>query len=129
MRTIFEGYKKAAADAGRDAEATDMGVCRNVFIADSEQEARDLAEPAFDALFAAFKEAAVFHDLDNVPAGYEHYQSFFRPFAGEDVSFDASSRSARSASGRPRRSGTRSWTRWRRSAAGTSSTGGGRSAP
>ena len=35
---------------------------------------------------AAFKEAAVFHDLDNVPAGYEHYQSFFRPFAGDDVS-------------------------------------------
>ena len=66
-----------------------MGVCRNVVIADSEQEARDLAEPAFDALFAAFKEAAVFRDLDNGPAGYEHYQSFFRPFAGDDVSFDA----------------------------------------
>ncbi|WP_236792182.1 LLM class flavin-dependent oxidoreductase [Amycolatopsis sp. GM8] len=89
MRSVFEGYKKAAAEAGRDAEAGDMGVCRNVVIADSEQEARDLAEPAFDALFAAFKEAAVFHDLDNVPTGYEHYQSFFRPFAGESVSFDA----------------------------------------
>lgn len=89
MRQIFEGYRKAAAEAGREAEPTDMGVCRNVFIADSEQEARDLAEPAFDALFAAFKEAAVFHDLENVPAGYEHYQSFFRPFAGEGVSFEA----------------------------------------
>jgi alkanesulfonate monooxygenase SsuD/methylene tetrahydromethanopterin reductase-like flavin-dependent oxidoreductase (luciferase family) len=87
--TIFEQYRDAAREAGREAEPTDMGVCRHVFIADSEQEARDLAEPAFDALFAAFKEAAVFHDLDNVPAGYEHYQSFFRPFAGEDVSFDA----------------------------------------
>ncbi|MEJ2867281.1 LLM class flavin-dependent oxidoreductase [Actinomycetospora sp. OC33-EN08] len=89
MRTIFEGYKKAAAEAGREAEPTEMGVCRNVFIADSEQEARDLAEPAFDNLFATFKEAAVFSDLDNVPAGYEHYQSFFRPFAGDSVSFDA----------------------------------------
>lgn len=89
MRTIFDGYRTAAAEAGREAQAGDMGVCRNVVIADSEQEARDIAEPAFDALFAAFKEAAVFHDLDNVPAGYEHYQSFFRPFAGEDVSFDA----------------------------------------
>jgi alkanesulfonate monooxygenase SsuD/methylene tetrahydromethanopterin reductase-like flavin-dependent oxidoreductase (luciferase family) len=65
-----------------------MGVCRNVFVADSDQEARDIAEPAFNALFAAFKEAAVFQDLDNVPQGYEHYQSFFRPFAGEGVSFD-----------------------------------------
>jgi alkanesulfonate monooxygenase SsuD/methylene tetrahydromethanopterin reductase-like flavin-dependent oxidoreductase (luciferase family) len=89
MRTTFEGYKKAAAEVGREAEPTDMGVCRNVFIADSEQEARDIAEPAFDALFAAFKEAAVFHDLNHVPTGYEHYQSFFRPFAGESVSFDA----------------------------------------
>jgi alkanesulfonate monooxygenase SsuD/methylene tetrahydromethanopterin reductase-like flavin-dependent oxidoreductase (luciferase family) len=89
MREIFEGYTKAAAEVGREAEPTDMGVCRNVFIADSEQKARELAEPAFNLLFATFKEAAVFHDLDNVPQGYEHYQSFFRPFAGEGVSFDA----------------------------------------
>jgi alkanesulfonate monooxygenase SsuD/methylene tetrahydromethanopterin reductase-like flavin-dependent oxidoreductase (luciferase family) len=88
MREIFEGYQKAAADAGRQSLPEDMGVCRNVVIADSEQEARDIAEPAFGELFASFKEAAVFKDLDNVPQGYEHYQSFFRPFAGEGVTFD-----------------------------------------
>ena len=88
MRSIFEGYQAAAAEAGREASPEDMGLCRNIFVAGSEQEARDVAEPAFNALFAAFKEAAVFHDLDNVPQGYEHYQSFFRPFAGEGVTFE-----------------------------------------
>jgi len=88
MRSIFEHYQEAARDAGRESQPEDMGVCRNVCIADSDQEARDIAEPAFNALFAAFKEAAVFKDLDNVPQGYEHYQSFFRPFAGEGVTFD-----------------------------------------
>lgn len=89
MSDIFKNYQAAAAEAGRESTADDMGVCRNVLIADSEQEARDIAEPAFNALFAAFKEAAVFNDLDHVPTGYEHYQSFFRPFAGEGVTFDA----------------------------------------
>jgi hypothetical protein len=40
-------------------------------------------------LFGLFKEAAVFHDLEHVPAGYEFYSSFFRPFVGGEVSFDA----------------------------------------
>jgi alkanesulfonate monooxygenase SsuD/methylene tetrahydromethanopterin reductase-like flavin-dependent oxidoreductase (luciferase family) len=88
LASIFQSYKEEAADAGREAQPGDMGVCRNVFIAESEQEARDIAEPAFNALFASFREAAVFHDLDNVPQGYEHYQSFFRPFAGAGASFD-----------------------------------------
>lgn len=88
MKETFDVYKAAASDVGREATPDDMGVCRNVFIADSEQEARELAEPAFNALFATFKEAAVFSDLENVPQGYEHYQSFFRPFAGDGLSFD-----------------------------------------
>lgn len=88
LKTVFDGYKEAARAAGREALPQDMGVCRNVFIAETDEEARDAAEPALDHLFGLFKEAAVFHDLDNVPAGYEFYSSFFRPFAGGNVSFD-----------------------------------------
>lgn len=89
LKKVFDIYKDAAVAAGRQPQAADMGVCRNVVIADSDQEARDIAEPAFGLLFGLFKEAAVFHDLDHVPTGYEFYSSFFRPFVGGDVSFDA----------------------------------------
>ena len=57
---------------------------RNVFCADTDEEARAIAEPALNHMFGLFREAIVWDDLDHVPEGYstDFYQSFFRPFAG-----------------------------------------------
>jgi alkanesulfonate monooxygenase SsuD/methylene tetrahydromethanopterin reductase-like flavin-dependent oxidoreductase (luciferase family) len=84
----FKHYKEVARAAGRDPGPDDMGFLRIVFIADSDQEARDIAEPAVAHLFMLLKPAVIFHDLENVPAGYEFYQEFFRSFVGGDASFD-----------------------------------------
>ena len=68
----FDLYRDAARAVGQPTGPEQFGVLRNVFIAPSAQQARDIAEPALDHLFALFKEHAVFRDLDQVPAGYEY---------------------------------------------------------
>ncbi|WP_113704645.1 LLM class flavin-dependent oxidoreductase [Nonomuraea lactucae] len=76
-------YDEAARAAGHETSPDHIGVLRNVFVAGSDQEARDLAEPALDHVFRLFKEAAVPDDIENMAKGYEHYSSFFAPFAAE----------------------------------------------
>ncbi|MDF3311852.1 LLM class flavin-dependent oxidoreductase [Rhodococcus sp. T2V] len=76
-------YNEAAADAGHSTAPEQIGVMRNIFVADSDEEARDLAEPALDHVFRLFKEAAVPDDLGHMAPGYEGYSSFFAPFAAE----------------------------------------------
>lgn len=88
-KQAFDTYRQAAAKAGNPAGADQVGILRNVFVADTDKEAREIAEPALDMLFGLFKEAAVFQDLDNVPDDYEFYSSFFRPFVGEDIDWNA----------------------------------------
>jgi alkanesulfonate monooxygenase SsuD/methylene tetrahydromethanopterin reductase-like flavin-dependent oxidoreductase (luciferase family) len=91
MKEYFDLYRAAADEENNPTGPDQFAVLRNVFVADSDAEARDIAEPALDRLFALFKDAAVFHDLDHVPEGYEFYSSFFRPFAASDgpVTFKA----------------------------------------
>jgi alkanesulfonate monooxygenase SsuD/methylene tetrahydromethanopterin reductase-like flavin-dependent oxidoreductase (luciferase family) len=59
-------------------------VLRNVFCADTDEEARAIAEPALNHMFGLFREAIVWDDLDNIPEGYstDFYHDFFQPFAG-----------------------------------------------
>lgn len=83
IKESFELYRGAAAEAGHPADPDRVGLLRNVFVAETDEEAREIAEPALECLFGLFREAAVFKDLDNVPAGYEFYSSFFKPFVGD----------------------------------------------
>jgi alkanesulfonate monooxygenase SsuD/methylene tetrahydromethanopterin reductase-like flavin-dependent oxidoreductase (luciferase family) len=76
-------YAETAAAAGQPSSPEQVGVLRQVFVADSDQEARDLAEPALDHVFRLFKEAAVPDDIEHLARGYEHYKSFFAAFASE----------------------------------------------
>jgi alkanesulfonate monooxygenase SsuD/methylene tetrahydromethanopterin reductase-like flavin-dependent oxidoreductase (luciferase family) len=87
-KDMFDRYRTSAAEAGNSTSPDQLAVMRNIFVADSDEEAREIAEPALDHLFALFKEHAIFDDLDNVPAGYEYYSSFFRPFTSGPISWE-----------------------------------------
>lgn len=95
-KDAFDTYREAAREAGREAGPEQLVQCRNVYIADSEQQAREEAEPAFNHLFGLFTEAAlptstaVRSDVDTFYAGESHayYREFFRPFVTEGVTFD-----------------------------------------
>ncbi|MBW0088000.1 LLM class flavin-dependent oxidoreductase [Pseudonocardia sp. KRD-184] len=86
-KDMLDRYRAAAAEAGNSTSADQVAVMRNVLIADTDEEAREIAEPALSHLFSLFKEHAIFDDLDNVPAGYEYYSSFFRPFVSGPISW------------------------------------------
>src|SRR5207302_412401 len=78
-------YRAAAHRAGNAAGPETVMVMRNVFVAETDEEAREIAEPALNHLFGLYKESVVWRDIENtVPEGYntEFYQSFFRPFDG-----------------------------------------------
>lgn len=81
---IHRNYRRASAEAGKPAGADQIMVLRNVFCADTDEEARAIAEPALNHMFGLFREAIVWDDLGNVPKGYQSdfYEAFFRPFAG-----------------------------------------------
>ncbi|WP_427132301.1 LLM class flavin-dependent oxidoreductase [Pseudarthrobacter sp. S9] len=85
----FETFRTAARSAGQPANSDMVGVLRPTFVAETDEEARRIGEPALNHMFGLFKEAALFEDMDNVPEGYEFYSSFFRPFVGGDMSWDA----------------------------------------
>jgi alkanesulfonate monooxygenase SsuD/methylene tetrahydromethanopterin reductase-like flavin-dependent oxidoreductase (luciferase family) len=95
-KAAFDSYRDAARDAGHAVGPEMLVQCRNVYIADSEQQAREEAEPAFNHLFGLFTEAAlptssaVHSDLDSFYAGDSHayYREFFRPFVTEGLTFN-----------------------------------------
>jgi alkanesulfonate monooxygenase SsuD/methylene tetrahydromethanopterin reductase-like flavin-dependent oxidoreductase (luciferase family) len=76
-------YDEAAIAAGLEPSADKIAVLRQAFVADTDEQARELAEPALDHVFRLFKRAAVPEDVDNLAKGYEGYSSFFRPFVRE----------------------------------------------
>ncbi|MEW2165625.1 LLM class flavin-dependent oxidoreductase [Streptomyces sp. NPDC007084] len=84
LREVHDTYRAAARKAGHASGPETVMALRNVFVAETDEEARAIAEPALNHMFGLFKEAIVWNDLENVPQGYssEFYQSFFRPFAG-----------------------------------------------
>ncbi|MGW3150302.1 LLM class flavin-dependent oxidoreductase [Streptomyces sp. NPDC001177] len=80
LAQMRSAYNEAAAAAGRSTSPDQVAVLRNVFVADTDEQAEELAEPALDHVFRLYKEAAVPQDVENMPKGYEAYSSFFRPF-------------------------------------------------
>lgn len=86
-RKMFDFYRELAGEAGHSTLADRVAVMRNVVVAGSDEEARDIAEPAVRHLFAQFKQHAVFKDLDKPPPDYEYYRTYFRPFSSENISW------------------------------------------
>jgi len=87
-KAAFNNYRAAAERAGRKVTSDDLVLARNVIVADSMKQAREIAQPALNHVFGLFLEAAVPKDLTTLPKEYEYYKEFFRPFAGMDLSFD-----------------------------------------
>lgn len=83
IRNVFIDYRKAAAAAGHPSGPENTMVLRQVFCAETDEEARRIAEPALNNLFKLYREAVIFEDMNHVPEGFEFYSEFFRPFAGE----------------------------------------------
>jgi alkanesulfonate monooxygenase SsuD/methylene tetrahydromethanopterin reductase-like flavin-dependent oxidoreductase (luciferase family) len=87
-REAFDVYDQAAREAGQPAGPDQHVLCRNVFVADTMEEACAIAEPALNHLFGLFYEAAVKGtDFENPPPDYQFYSSFFRPFADQELGF------------------------------------------
>lgn len=94
-KEAFDSYNEAAQEAGQTPGPEKLTLARNVYVADSEQQAIEEAGPAFNHLFGLFTEAAlpsakaVNQDLDHFYAGdeYAYYRTFFRPFVGQDMTF------------------------------------------
>jgi alkanesulfonate monooxygenase SsuD/methylene tetrahydromethanopterin reductase-like flavin-dependent oxidoreductase (luciferase family) len=61
---------------------------RTIFVADTDEEARRVAEGPLNHLFRLFIPHAVPKDLNTLPADYAYYKEFFRPFVGATMSYD-----------------------------------------
>jgi alkanesulfonate monooxygenase SsuD/methylene tetrahydromethanopterin reductase-like flavin-dependent oxidoreductase (luciferase family) len=83
LAEVHKQYRQTAAEAGQPSGPEQIMVLRNVFCAETDEEARAIAEPALNYMFGLFREAIVWDNLDNVPEGYQSdfYEAFFRPFA------------------------------------------------
>jgi alkanesulfonate monooxygenase SsuD/methylene tetrahydromethanopterin reductase-like flavin-dependent oxidoreductase (luciferase family) len=84
LQEVHRNYRTVAAESGQPSGADQIMVLRNVFCADTDEEARAIAEPALNHMFGLFREAIVWDDLEHIPEGYssDFYQAFFQPFAG-----------------------------------------------
>lgn len=80
VRDNFINYRKAAADAGHSSGPENTMWMVPTFVADTDEEARAIAEPAMNRNIDLFREAVVFEDIDNLPKSYEAYADLHRPF-------------------------------------------------
>lgn len=87
-RQRFELYRKTAAEAGHKVGPGHTVQMRNVFVADTDEEARAQAEGPLNHLFRLFIPHAVPKDLNALPEDYTYYKEFFRPFVGAAMSYE-----------------------------------------
>lgn len=85
LKAVNDTYKAAARAAGNPHGPDSTMILRNVFVAETDEEARRIAEPALNNMFGLYKEAVMFRDLDKIPEGYDSqfYQAFYSPFLGD----------------------------------------------
>ncbi|MDQ1493295.1 MAG: hypothetical protein QOJ23_5809 [Actinomycetota bacterium] len=97
IRADFDRYEAAARAAGRPVGPENFMLARNVYVADTEEQAIEEVGPAFSHLFGLFTEAAlptskrVNKSVEDFYAGhdeYGHYREFFRPFVGMELTLD-----------------------------------------
>jgi alkanesulfonate monooxygenase SsuD/methylene tetrahydromethanopterin reductase-like flavin-dependent oxidoreductase (luciferase family) len=84
----FDLYRTVAAEAGHNVGPGHTVQMRNIFVAETDEEARRVAEGPLNHLFRLFIPHAVPKDLNTLPADYAYYKEFFRPFVGASMSYD-----------------------------------------
>jgi alkanesulfonate monooxygenase SsuD/methylene tetrahydromethanopterin reductase-like flavin-dependent oxidoreductase (luciferase family) len=87
-RQRFELYRKTATEAGHKVGAGHTVQMRNIYVADTDEEARAQAEGPLNHLFRLFIPHAVPKNLDALPEDYQYYKEFFRPFVGAAMTYD-----------------------------------------
>jgi len=87
-RKRFEMYRKTATEAGHAPTPGHTMLLRNIFVADTDEEARKQAEAPLNHLFRLFIPAVVPRSLDSLPEDYKYYKEFFRPFMGNALSYN-----------------------------------------
>jgi len=84
----FDLYRKTAVEAGHTVGPQHIVQMRNVFVAETDEEARKLAEGPLNHLFRLFIPHAVPKNLDTLPEDYAYYKEFFRPFVGAAMTYE-----------------------------------------
>lgn len=84
----FALYRRAAAEAGRTVTPDHTIQMRNVYVADTDEQAWAEAEGPLVHLFKLFIPHATFRDPNNIPEDYAYYREFFAPFvSGPPMTF------------------------------------------
>jgi alkanesulfonate monooxygenase SsuD/methylene tetrahydromethanopterin reductase-like flavin-dependent oxidoreductase (luciferase family) len=88
VREKKEFYLEAAERSGQDVGAGHFMLVRNAYVAPTDEEAVDDAEPALTHMLILFKDAAVPPDLSLLPDSYAFHREAFRSFEEPPDSFD-----------------------------------------
>jgi alkanesulfonate monooxygenase SsuD/methylene tetrahydromethanopterin reductase-like flavin-dependent oxidoreductase (luciferase family) len=80
LRDVQDKYHAWAAAAGRQTGPEHIGLARQMYVAESEQQALEECAAAFEYFILQFRNVALFGDPDNLPGGYELYKEFLGPF-------------------------------------------------
>jgi alkanesulfonate monooxygenase SsuD/methylene tetrahydromethanopterin reductase-like flavin-dependent oxidoreductase (luciferase family) len=77
----FRHYIESAKKSGLDPKPEQLALFRHVFVADTDKEARALAEPALNHYFMLFVPAALPKDLEKMAVGdYSYYKDALKSF-------------------------------------------------
>ena len=87
-RERFDMYRKVATEAGHEVTPEHTVLARNIYVADTNEQARAEAEEALNHFFRLFIPANVPRDLQSLPDDYKYYREFFAPFFGTPMTFE-----------------------------------------
>ncbi|HUY19367.1 MAG TPA: LLM class flavin-dependent oxidoreductase [Candidatus Binataceae bacterium] len=87
MRSRLELYRKTAAEAGIKVTPAQTLITRQVFVAESDGEARAISEQPFNDLFRFFIPPGEKREPSKLAADQKYYSEFYRGFVGRNLSF------------------------------------------
>lgn len=73
----FQAFRAAYAAAGHDPAKARTMISRNIFVADSDAEARDLIEPEIDLFHQRYYRYVVKREGENVPESYRAHRALY----------------------------------------------------
>lgn len=87
MRRRFDLYRATARELGKKTSPDQLMVTRHTFVADSDEEARAIAEEPFNDLFRFFIPPGQNRDFSKLADDQKYYTEFYRGFLGCAMTF------------------------------------------